>query len=152
MAILIQRLSSQLSDLQILHSDTPSWSSCTNVLRRVLLERLYQHRVMADPDREGVYSVPRFSHSTSNSFLAMRDSGTNTVWGSVYSPGDESRPTSFFLRGVNWAEHYVKKIYIYLCILYKRQRHGRSNCQHSLDHGESKDIPEKYLLLLHWLL
>ena len=152
MAILIQRLSSQLSDLQILHSDTPSWSSCTNVLRRVLLERLYQHRVMADPDREGVYSVPRFSHSTSNSFLAMRDSGTNTMWGSVYSPGDESRPTSFFLQrsGLGWA--LCKKKKNHLCILYKRQRHGRSNCQHSLDHGENKDIPEKYLLLLHWLL
>ena len=24
-------------------------------------------------------------------------------------------------------------------------------CQHSLDHGESKEIPEKHLLLLHWL-
>ena len=25
----------------------------------------------------------------------------------------------------------------------------RSNCQHSLNHGESKEIPEKHLLLLH---
>ena len=25
----------------------------------------------------------------------------------------------------------------------KRQKNQRSNCQHSLDHGESKDIPEK---------
>ena len=31
----------------------------------------------------------------------------------------------------------------------KRQRSQRSNCQHSLDHGESKEIPEKHLLLLH---
>ena len=33
-----------------------------------------------------------------------------------------------------------------------KQRNQRSNCQHSLDHRESKRIPEKYLLLLHWLL
>ena len=24
-----------------------------------------------------------------------------------------------------------------------------SNCQHPMDHGKSKTIPEKYLLLLH---
>ena len=34
--------------------------------------------------------------------------------------------------------------------IYKRQRNQRSNCQHPLDHRESKTIPEKYLLLLHW--
>ena len=35
----------------------------------------------------------------------------------------------------------------------KRQRNQRSNCQHFLDHRESKgkDVPEKHLLLLHWL-
>ena len=27
----------------------------------------------------------------------------------------------------------------------------RSNCQHLLDHGKSKRIPEKHLLLLYWL-
>ena len=31
---------------------------------------------------------------------------------------------------------------------YKRQRNQRSNCQHSLDHQESKRVPEKHLLLL----
>ena len=30
----------------------------------------------------------------------------------------------------------------------KRQRGQRSNCQNSLDHGESKGVPEKHLLLL----
>ena len=33
----------------------------------------------------------------------------------------------------------------------KRQKNQRSNCQHSLDHRESKWIPEKCLLLFHWL-
>ena len=33
----------------------------------------------------------------------------------------------------------------------KRQRNQRSNCQLSLDHGESKRVPEKHLFLLHWL-
>ena len=33
----------------------------------------------------------------------------------------------------------------------KRQRNQRSNCQHPLDHRESKRIPEKHLLLLYWL-
>ena len=31
----------------------------------------------------------------------------------------------------------------------KRQRNQRSDCQHSLDHRESKGIPQKYLLLFH---
>ena len=35
--------------------------------------------------------------------------------------------------------------------IYKRQRNQRSNCQHLLDHRKIKRIPEKYLLLLHWL-
>ena len=30
-------------------------------------------------------------------------------------------------------------------------RGDRSNCQHSLDHRESKGISEKHLLLFHWL-
>ena len=33
----------------------------------------------------------------------------------------------------------------------ERQRNQRSNCQHSLNHGESKAVPEKHLLLVHWL-
>ena len=32
---------------------------------------------------------------------------------------------------------------------FRRQRNQRSNCQHSLDHGESKGIPQKHLLLFH---
>ena len=31
----------------------------------------------------------------------------------------------------------------------KDRGNQRSNCQHSLDHGESKGVPEKHLLLLH---
>ena len=34
---------------------------------------------------------------------------------------------------------------------FKKQRNQRSNYEHSLDHWESKGIPEKHLLLLHWL-
>ena len=30
----------------------------------------------------------------------------------------------------------------------KRQRNQRSNCQHLLDHGKNKTVPEKYLFLL----
>ena len=33
----------------------------------------------------------------------------------------------------------------------ERQRNQRSNCQHLLDHRESKGVTEKYLFLLHWL-
>ena len=33
----------------------------------------------------------------------------------------------------------------------KRQRNQRSNCQHPLDHGKSKRVPKKHLLLLYWL-
>ena len=35
--------------------------------------------------------------------------------------------------------------------LLKRQRNQRSNCQYLLDHGKSKTVPEKHLLLLYWL-
>ena len=31
------------------------------------------------------------------------------------------------------------------------QRNQRSNCQHLLDHGKSKRVPEKQLFLLYWL-
>ena len=34
---------------------------------------------------------------------------------------------------------------------FRKGRNQRSNCQHSLNNGESKGIPEKHLLLLHWL-
>ena len=33
----------------------------------------------------------------------------------------------------------------------KTQRSQRSNCQHSLGHGEGKGVPEKCLHMLHWL-
>jgi len=33
----------------------------------------------------------------------------------------------------------------------KRQRSQRSNCQHPLDHGKSKRVPEKNVFLLYWL-
>ena len=33
---------------------------------------------------------------------------------------------------------------------FRRQRNQRSNCQHLLDHGESKTVPEKHLFLLYW--
>ena len=32
-----------------------------------------------------------------------------------------------------------------------RQKNQRSNCQHLVDHRKTKRIPEKHLLLLHWL-
>ena len=35
--------------------------------------------------------------------------------------------------------------------VYKRQSNKRSNCQHLLDHQKRNRVPEKHLLLLHWL-
>ena len=35
-------------------------------------------------------------------------------------------------------------------LVLERQRNQRSNCQHSLDDQNSKRVPEKHLLLLHW--
>ena len=34
---------------------------------------------------------------------------------------------------------------------FERQRNQRSNCQHLLDQGKSKRVPEKHLFLLYWL-
>ena len=36
-------------------------------------------------------------------------------------------------------------------LVLERQRNQRSNCQHPLDHGKSKRVPEKHLFLLYWL-
>ena len=33
----------------------------------------------------------------------------------------------------------------------KKQRNQISNCQHSLDHGKRKRVPESHLFLLYWL-
>ena len=44
---------------------------------------------------------------------------------------------------VNWE---LPDVFNTSCIL-KGQRNQRSNCQHSLDHGTNKGIPEKHLLL-----
>ena len=33
----------------------------------------------------------------------------------------------------------------------KRQRNQRSNCQYTMDRGESKGFPEEHLILFHWL-
>ena len=33
----------------------------------------------------------------------------------------------------------------------ERERNQRLNCQHLLDHGKSKRVPEKHLFLLYWL-
>ena len=33
----------------------------------------------------------------------------------------------------------------------KGRGNQRSNCQHPLDHGKSKRVPEKHLILLYWL-
>ena len=34
-------------------------------------------------------------------------------------------------------------------LVLERQRNQRSNCQHPLDHGKSKSVPEKHLFLLY---
>ena len=34
---------------------------------------------------------------------------------------------------------------------YRKSRGARSNCQYTLNHQNSKRVPEKYLLLLYWL-
>ena len=36
-------------------------------------------------------------------------------------------------------------------LVLERQRNQRSNCQHPLDDGKSKRVPEKHLFLLYWL-
>ena len=36
-------------------------------------------------------------------------------------------------------------------LVLERPRNQRSNCQHLLDHGKSKGVPEKHLFLLYWL-
>ena len=47
----------------------------------------------------------------------------------------QARPQQYVNRELLWFE--------------KRQRNQRSNCQHLLDHGKSKRVPEKHLFLLY---
>ena len=45
-----------------------------------------------------------------------------------------------------WIENFqMNKLYL------EKEKNQRSNCQHLLDLGVSKEIQEKHLLLLHWL-
>ena len=45
-----------------------------------------------------------------------------------------------------WMENFqMFKLYL------EKAEEPRSNCQHLMDHRESKRVPEKHLLLLHWL-
>ena len=45
-----------------------------------------------------------------------------------------------------WTENFqMFKLYL------EKAENQRSNCQHPMDHRKSKRIPEKHLLLLHWL-
>ena len=44
-------------------------------------------------------------------------------------------------------QHFQTKNFQMSNRVQKRQRNQRSNCQHLLDHRESKGIPEKYLLV-----
>ena len=37
----------------------------------------------------------------------------------------------------------------YTCWIQKRQRNQSSNCQHPVEHGKSKKVPEKHLFLLY---
>ena len=46
-------------------------------------------------------------------------------------------------------QQYVNREFCCSSWFYKRQRNQRSNCQHLLDHGKSKRVPEKHLLLLY---
>ena len=36
-------------------------------------------------------------------------------------------------------------------LVLEKAKNQRSNCQHPLDHGKSKRVPEKHLFLLYWL-
>ena len=45
---------------------------------------------------------------------------------------------------------WTKNVQMYQLDL-EKSGNQRSNCQHPLGHGKSKRIPEKHLLLLHWL-
>ena len=50
------------------------------------------------------------------------------------------------------SQHYMnQELFSCTSCVSKRQRNQRRNYQHSLHHRESKWIPEKHLLLLHWL-
>ena len=53
-------------------------------------------------------------------------------------------------------QHHSSKASVLQCSAFfmsnsHRQRNQRSNCQHLLDHGKSKRVPEKHVFLLYWL-
>ena len=50
-----------------------------------------------------------------------------------------------------WSLTWATLLACGIAIMCSLNRNQRSNCQHQLDHRKSKRIPEKYLLLLHWL-
>ena len=51
-----------------------------------------------------------------------------------------------------WTENFCElRTSKYASWALKRQRNQRSNCQHALDHGESKGVPEKHSLMFYLL-
>ena len=48
-------------------------------------------------------------------------------------------------------QQYVNRELPYVQAGFRKGRGNRSNCQHLLDHGKSKRVPQKHLLLLYWL-
>ena len=46
-------------------------------------------------------------------------------------------------------QQYVNRKLLGIQAVFRRQRNQRSNCQHPLDHGKSKRVPEKHLFLLY---
>ena len=47
-------------------------------------------------------------------------------------------------------QQYVnQELQMFKLVLEKAEENQRSNCQHLLDHGKSKRVPEKYLFMLY---
>lgn len=121
-AILIQRLSSQLSDLQILHSDNPSWSGWLKCTIQGHATKNVSTWNDAWPwpggSLYGVKVLKPHIELVSN----QRGPGTHTLQSSAYCLGDGPRPTSFLLwrSELGWAL-WQKMAFFFLFASYRRQ-------------------------------
>ena len=48
-------------------------------------------------------------------------------------------------------QQYMNCELLHIQVGFRKRRGTRANCQHPLDHGKSKKVPEKHLFLLYWL-
>ena len=85
-------------------------------------------------------------------FIPVAKKGNAKKCSDYHRIGLISRASKVMLKilQLGFSSMWIKNFQMWSWVL-KRERNQSSNCKHWLDHTESKGIPEKDLLLFHWV-